>query len=47
MCAKLIVQANVSHVFYREAYRKPEGLQVLEQAGVVAVHYTRWKDEWR
>ena len=47
MCAKLIVQANVSHVFYREAYRKAEGLDVLEQAGVVAVHYTRWKDEWR
>ena len=47
MCAKLIVQANVSHVFYREAYRKQEGLHVLEQAGVVVVHYTRWKDEWR
>ena len=47
MCAKLIVQANVSYVFYREAYRKQEGLQVLEQAGVVDVHYTRWKDEWR
>ena len=47
MCAKLIVQANVSHVFYREAYRKSEGLQVLEQAGVVTVHYTRWKGEWR
>jgi deoxycytidylate deaminase len=47
MCAKLIVQANVSHVFYREAYRESEGLRVLEQAGVVTVHYTRWKDEWR
>ena len=47
MCAKLVVQANVSHVFYREAYRSHEGLGVLEQAGVVAVHYTRWRDEWR
>jgi dCMP deaminase len=47
MCAKLIVQANVSHVFYRDPYRNQDGLQVLEQAGLVAVHYTRWKDEWR
>ncbi len=47
MCAKLMVQANVSHVYYREEYRDPAGLNVLEQAGVVAVHYTRWKDAWR
>ena len=47
MCAKLIVQANVCHVFYREAYRSDEGLRVLEQAGVVTVQYTRWRDEWR
>ena len=46
-CAKLMVQANVSHVYYRNAYRDPAGLQVLEKAGVVAVHYNRWKDEWR
>jgi deoxycytidylate deaminase len=42
MCTKLIVQTDVA----RDAYRKPEGLQVLEQAGVITVHYTRWKDEW-
>ncbi len=47
MCAKLMVQANVSHVYYREEYREPAGLNVLERAGVVAVHYTRWKDAWR
>ncbi|MEM7413865.1 MAG: deaminase [Gemmatimonadota bacterium] len=47
MCAKLMVQANVSHVFYRERYRLPLGLDVLEQAGIPAVHYTRWQDEWR
>ena len=47
MCAKLLVQAKVSHVFYREAYRDPAGLEVLERAGVVTVHYTRWKDAWR
>jgi len=47
MCAKLMVQAKVSHVFFRVAYRDPAGLEVLERAGVVTVHYTRWKDTWR
>ncbi|MDH5589210.1 MAG: deaminase [Gemmatimonadota bacterium] len=47
MCAKLMVQAKVSHLYYREAYRSAEGLDVLERAGVTAVHYTRWKDHWR
>lgn len=47
MCAKLMVQAKVSHVFYREAYRDPAGLDVLGRAGVVTVHYKRWKDAWR
>ncbi len=47
MCAKLIVQANIAYVFYREKYRKPDGLDVLARGGVVAVHYTRWKDAWR
>lgn len=47
MCAKLMVQANVAHVFYRERYRLPVGLDVLAAAGIPAVHYTRWKDAWR
>ncbi len=47
MCAKLMVQAKVSHVFFREAYRDSAGLEVLERAGVVTVHYKRWKDAWR
>ena len=47
MCAKLMVQAKVSHVYFREAYRDPAGLEVLERAGVVTVHYIRWKDTWR
>ncbi len=47
MCAKLMVQANVSHVFYRTAYRNPAGLEVLERAGITSVHYVKWKDyEW-
>ncbi len=47
MCAKLMVQAHVSHVFYRTEYRDASGLAVLHQAGVVTVHYTRWQDHWR
>lgn len=47
MCAKLMVQAYVSHLFYREPYRVSDGLDVLERAGVVAVNYTRWRDAWR
>lgn len=47
MCAKLMVQAKVSHVFYRRAYRDPAGLDVLERAGVMTVQYTRWQESWR
>lgn len=47
MCAKLMVQAKVSHVFFREAYRDPAGLDVLDRAGVATIHYMRWKEEWR
>jgi dCMP deaminase len=47
MCAKLMIQANVTHLFYREAYRNPEGINVLKQGGVTVVHYTRWRDTWR
>ncbi len=43
MCAKLMVQANVAYVFYREEYRVRDGLDVLERAGVCPVHYTRWQ----
>jgi dCMP deaminase len=47
MCAKLMVQAKVSHLFYRNAYRDPAGLEVLERAGVVTVQYVRWQEAWR
>ena len=43
MCAKLMVQSNVSYVFFREAYRKRDGLDVLERGGVTPVHYEKWK----
>jgi deoxycytidylate deaminase len=47
MCAKLIIQSDVSHVFYRSAYREPHGVEVLLEGGVVPVHYERWQNEWR
>jgi dCMP deaminase len=46
-CAKLMIQARMSHVFYRNDYRDPAGLDVLIQAGVTPVHYVRWADAWR
>jgi dCMP deaminase len=47
MCAKLMVQGYVSHLFYRTAYRDSVGLEVLDRAGVTTIHYTRWRDAWR
>jgi dCMP deaminase len=47
MCAKLMVQAKVSYVYYRGVYRDPAGLEVLDRAGVTTVQYTRWRESWR
>src|SRR5713101_4916521 len=47
MCAKMIINANVARVYYREAYRDPAGLNVLRQAGVETIHYDRWRNQWR
>src|SRR6202165_376023 len=47
MCAKMIINANVGRVYYRQAYRAPPGLNVLRQAGVEVIHYDRWRDSWR
>lgn len=47
MCAKLMIQARVSHLFYRSPYRDPSGLQTLGQGGIVAVRYDRWSLAWR
>lgn len=47
MCAKLMINAGCSHVFYRRAYRDPSGIELLEQASVQPVLYDRWADHWR
>ena len=33
-CAKLIIQAGISRVVYRDAYRLTDGLDLLKRAGV-------------
>lgn len=47
MCAKLMINSGVTHVFYRKPYRDPSGIELLASAGVTPVLYERWKDEWR
>jgi hypothetical protein len=42
-----MIQAHVTFVFYRKAYRSAAGLEILEHSGVVPVHYVRWRDAWR
>lgn len=47
MCAKLIINSGVTHVFYRKAYRDPSGVEVLTAGGVAPVLYDRWVGAWR
>lgn len=47
MCAKLLVQAGISHLYYRTAYRSSEGIEVLKRGGIVPVEYTKWAGRWR
>ncbi len=47
MCAKLMINSGVTHVFYRRQYRDPTGIEQLAEAGVVPVHYDRWATAWR
>ena len=47
MCAKLMINSGVTHVFYRKAYRDPSGVELLRAAAVTPVLYDRWAGEWR
>ncbi len=47
MCAKLMINSGVTHVFYRRLYRDPAGVELLTRAGVTPVLYDRWANEWR
>lgn len=47
LCAKLMIQSGVTHVFYRTAYRDAAGIEVLREGGIAPVRYTRWENDWR
>jgi dCMP deaminase len=47
MCAKLMINSGVTHVFYRRAYRDPSGVELLATAGVTPVLYDKWEKSWR
>ena len=47
MCAKLMINSGVTHVFYRKPYRDPSGVELLAAAGVKPVWYQRWAEAWR
>ena len=40
-CCKLIIQAGIKQVFYRDAYRDMSSLAVLERAGIPVVQLLR------
>ena len=37
-CAKLIIQAGITRVVYGEDYRNPEGIDLLDRAGIEVEH---------
>lgn len=38
-CAKLIIQAGIVRVVFQEAYHKPDGVALLERAGIEVKRY--------
>jgi len=47
LCAKLIINSGVTHLFYRKTYRDPTGIEVLASGGVTPILYDRWAAAWR
>jgi len=43
-CAKLILQAKIARVVYREEYRKTEGIEILRQYKVTVDHLPHAQD---
>lgn len=40
-CAKLIIQAGIKKVYYAEEYRKTDGIELLEKAGIDCIKIKR------
>jgi len=43
-CAKLIIQAGISKVYYTEDYRDMSGVELLETAGIEVEQVNTWND---
>ena len=41
-CAKLIIQAGISKVYYTEDYRDMSGVELLQQAGIMVEQVNVW-----
>jgi len=37
-CSRLIIAAGIQEVYYREEYRLSDGIELLDEAGVVSYH---------
>lgn len=44
-CAKLIIQAGIRRVVFRELYRLTDGIELLKRASIECVHITADSDE--
>lgn len=43
-CAKLIIQAGISKVYYTEEYRDMSGVELLQQAGIIVEQVNAWNE---
>lgn len=43
-CAKLIIQAGISKVYYTEDYRDMSGVELLRDAGVIVEQVNAWNE---
>jgi len=43
-CAKLMIQAKIKRVFYRDAYRKTESLDLLKRANIEVIQLPKASD---
>ena len=43
-CAKLIIQAGISNVYYTEDYRDMSGVELLKRAGIIVNQVNAWNE---
>jgi len=43
-CAKLIIQAGISKVYYTEDYRDMGGVELLQRAGIIVEQVNAWNE---